>query len=214
MLLPKDFINCINSINPNYPRIKTMRIVNGIMHSYSEFYRKYHTLEHIEHGLNLLEEVRDRCMDYSLVKYAWWYHDAICIPNTANNEEVSASTASFNGMQLGFSDDMILKIHGMVLSTKHDKVYAKSQDEQIIHDLDLAILGSNHYGRYRKQIEDEYVIFSPDKYNAGRLKVLQFFLDLKNIYCTEYFQDRFEKTARRNIQLEINALKVKKHFNK
>lgn len=209
MLLARDFLNCVEPINAHYSKVKGSHLANGVIHSYSEFYRVYHTIEHIEHGLGLLEEVRDLCLDYSLMVYAWWYHDYIYIPNTANNEDISADKAAFDAKLLGFSDDLITKIYGMILSTKHNKVHAISNDEQIIHDVDLAILGSDEamYHRYMIQIEDEYSMFSKEEYNTGRLKVLEYFFNLENIYCTEYFRDNCQERARNNLVKEMEIIK-------
>ena len=205
-----DFIDCVRQICPSYNKTKAMHIVNGMWFYYSEYHRFYHTLEHVEHGLNLLKEVKDLCDDYYLVLYSWWYHDIIYLPNTLNNELVSADKAVFDAFQLGVTDDdATLKIYNMVLATKHLNNKAVSHDDKIIHDLDLAILGSNdaEYHSYRAQIKDEYNMYRIDKYLKGRLMILNDFLKLKNIYYIEYFQNHFEEKARKNISGEIENIK-------
>ena len=205
-----EFIDCVKQICPTYSRIRAMRIADSMMHYYSEYHRFYHTLEHVEHGLNLLKDVRDYCDDYDLVRYSWWYHDIIYLPNCLNNELVSADKAVFDVFQLGVTDDdATLKIYKMVWATKHLNNKVESHDDKIIHDVDLAILGSSdaEYIRYSKQIEDEYNMYRGEKYLKGRLLVLNDFLKLKNIYYMGYFQNHFEEKAQKNISNEIENIK-------
>lgn len=199
---------CIAQINPDYSKFKVKIIANEIINCYSELHRVYHTLEHIEYGLKLLKEVKYLCQDYFLVQFAWWYHDVIYLPNSLNNESVSANKVAFDSLQLKFADDTTLKIYKMIMATKHLNNKAESNDEKIIHDVDLAILGSDkdEYLEYANAIRKEYLMYPAEKYNKGRVFILKNFLNLEKIYYTEYFQECYEKKARINILKEISNL--------
>ncbi len=84
----------------------------------------------------------------------------------------------------------------------------KNSDANYFTDADLSILGQDWeiYTQYYKNVLKEYAIYPNRIYNSGRKKVLQHFLTMKNIFKTEYFYQKFEETARRNIQKEIELL--------
>jgi predicted metal-dependent HD superfamily phosphohydrolase len=43
-------------------------------------------------------------------------------------------------------------------------------------------------------------------YNKGRKQVLKHFLDRDSLYFTEYFKEKFETQARKNIKRELELL--------
>ena len=76
-------------------------------------------------------------------------------------------------------------------------------------DIDLSILGQDEarFAEYEAQIREEYrwvpnLIFKP-----RRAEVFQRFLDRARIYSTEHFADRYEQSARRNLEQSIRKLK-------
>jgi len=75
-------------------------------------------------------------------------------------------------------------------------------------DVDLAILAASReaYTRYTHAIREEYKIYPYFLYKKGRKKVLQHFLERKQIYFTEEFQAQHEANARENLRWEIATL--------
>ncbi|KAL1395432.1 hypothetical protein pipiens_011258 [Culex pipiens pipiens] len=79
-------------------------------------------------------------------------------------------------------------------------------DVAFFQDLDLLILGHppQEYKVYTEQLRKEYP--EPASYNKMRLKILQSFSRIPFIYATKEFGDRYEQTARANIESEIKEL--------
>ncbi|MEO1764559.1 MAG: hypothetical protein AAFR83_21960, partial [Cyanobacteria bacterium J06629_18] len=77
---------------------------------------------------------------------------------------------------------------------------------QILLDADLAILGSNptEYSKYTNAIRQEYIWVPETEYFAARKKILENFLQRKNIYLTQFMQQTREKVARINLETEID----------
>lgn len=64
------------------------------------------------------------------------------------------------------------------------------------------------YAEYAARLEQEYIEqMDPKTYKNMRLKILQTFLTIPNIYATEIFRNKFETIARDNIAQEIMELK-------
>jgi predicted metal-dependent HD superfamily phosphohydrolase len=201
------FYECINQINPRINRTRVMLLVFEVMGYYNEYHRKYHTIEHIKHGLNLLRDVEDLCRNYYLVQFAWFYHDLIYIPTYNYNESASAHRAFFDAWQFDFSEEERKEIFSLVMATDHYHESVTEKDEEIIHDVDLAVLGSEpeKYKEYSGQIKLEYMIYKKN-FKKERIKILQDFLDSEFIYYTEYFRDRFGEQALTNISDELENL--------
>ena len=85
---------------------------------------------------------------------------------------------------------------------------SNSTDTNYFIDADLSILGSDNksYLNYSRQIRKEYRHFPDILYKPGRRKVLAAFLEMKNIFKTKYFQDKYEEQAKINILDELKSL--------
>ncbi|XP_055608684.1 uncharacterized protein LOC129755973 [Uranotaenia lowii] len=91
-----------------------------------------------------------------------------------------------------------------------DSADISEDDVLFFQDLDLLILGypSDEYKNYTKCLREEYNSLDSDAYNKMRLKILQTFNRIPFIYATKDFNDKFEKAARTNIEIEIKELQV------
>src|SRR5438128_125494 len=69
---------------------------------YAETHRAYHTIEHIVHCLDELEEARSLAADPVAVEMALWYHDAVYDPRSTNNEARSADMALHVATAIGW----------------------------------------------------------------------------------------------------------------
>ncbi|XP_045127594.1 uncharacterized protein LOC123514062 isoform X2 [Portunus trituberculatus] len=65
---------------------------------------------------------------------------------------------------------------------------------------------SQEYQQYTTKIQAEYVHLPTASYNQLRLKMLKNLVLMPNIYATPEFQKEREKTARENLQWEIDSL--------
>lgn len=177
---------------------------------YQDYYRHFHTLEeHIIPGLILLEKYKHLCERIDLIAIAWWYHDVICIPGDLYNEKLSASKAYYDCKTLNIDTEQCSIIRGLIQATEHFKMEPEKNDELIIHDLDLAILGSSpeRYNKYEKLIFKEYEpLVDEATFIRGRKYVLKAFLDENYIYMTKEFRRDFEEQARINISNQLKKI--------
>lgn len=211
----KDLLGTINTVKD--PLLIDF-VEENIIKSYFEYFRAYHSFDnHILPGLHLLEKVRGLCEDSKLVELAWWYHDVVYIPGSQNNEAVSADKARFDCIQLGYGQKIASTVYNLVMATQHFVVEPSTQDEKVLHDIDLAILGEEpeKYHRYTQQIWEEYSFVNEKDYAQGRLQMLEKFIarsgsptdQPRSIYLTRYFRDNYEKRALENMRDEMDMIK-------
>lgn len=174
---------------------------------YSEPQRYYHTIEHIDHCLTELDQVRASIPDPVAVEFALWFHDIYYDPLGKNNEELSAEVAAGLLLCRGASPAFAAKVAAMILATQHTKP-ALDRDTAFVVDIDLSSLGSpwNVFDVNTELIRQEYVEVKDKDWLEGRTKVLQMFLDRERIYYTDELRDKFEKQARENLKQAIAQL--------
>jgi predicted metal-dependent HD superfamily phosphohydrolase len=186
--------------------------LNGIIRSYSEKHRYYHTLNHIESMLELSREHMHKLKFKDETEMAILYHDIVYDPGKSDNEEKSASRAEMELQSLQFPPDVIEYVCQLILATRDHDIGSMGaglkKDAAFFLDFDLAILGaeSAEYHRYAKAIRKEFSIFPDTIYKQGRIRVLQSFLKKENIYFTEDFRAHFENQARENLTEEMKEL--------
>lgn len=174
---------------------------------YSGKSRHYHNLNHLDFLLIELNEVRDSLSDWDTIIFSIAYHDLIYNPLKSNNEEKSAEVSSRRLQEIGYPNEKIKMCAEMILATrKHD--FSLNQDINFFTDPDLAILGQDPvaYRGYTKAVRKEYAVFPDPIYRPGRKKVIRYFLEMKNIFKTHHFFNRYEERARMNLQSELLTL--------
>ncbi|XP_058463243.1 uncharacterized protein LOC131437730 [Malaya genurostris] len=83
------------------------------------------------------------------------------------------------------------------------------EDELLyFQDLDLLMLGYSpeNYKQYTVQLRQEYSTMDEQSYNKMRLKILRSFNRIPFIYASKEFSEKYESTARANIESEIKEL--------
>lgn len=212
------FRDTLRAIKPIKDVLLLDFVDDNVHRCYFEYFRRYHTYEeHITPGLELFERVKGLCEEPTLVELAWYYHDLIYVPGSPHSEEISADRAYFDCILFEFGEKIASTVRNLVMATQHFKTEPRTQDEKIIHDLDLAILGSepDEYEKYEKLIREEYSFVKDKAFAQGRLQVLEQFIKKsgsatdhkKTLYLTQYFQDHYEKKAIDNIRHEMNNIK-------
>lgn len=169
---------------------------------YTEENRAYHNLSHIDRMLAWLDASGYQS---DAVEFAIWFHDAIYEPLGSHNEAQSAQyfaaqIGSFVGGKL--ADD----VERLVLATDPTRSRSGREDEDLIVDIDLSVLGSRPeaYQAYQTAVRREYFSVPDAEFSAGRRSILQSFLSHR-IYATEFFC-QLEEQARSNIKAELEAL--------
>lgn len=186
-------------------------IFEKILIKYSEPHRFYHTLTHIEKMWKNIYDWVGRSNKFSLLLLATIYHDIIYDTHSSINEENSYKELEndFAKLLLGHELD---ELKNLILGTKKHEVYNSCFEHELFLDSDLLILGSEkkEYSMYQTSIREEYSWVDESTYKKERIKVLESFLDRKNIYYTYQMHNLYEEKARKNLSDEINFLKGRK----
>jgi len=169
--------------------------------------RHYHTLHHLESVWAELQPVKAQIQDWPVMVCAIAYHDFFYDTRQSNNEEKSAEKAVSKMMDAGFDREQASRSYRHIMATKGHEVSA-DPDTNLFTDADLSILGRDEatYLAYVAAIRKEYRLYPDFLYKPGRKKVLRHFLELLRIYKTEYFYERYEVIARKNMEKELEML--------
>lgn len=172
--------------------------------NYSKKKRYYHNLTHLDNLYLQLSKVKSEINDWDTLLFSLFYHDAIYNASKRDNEEKSAELAKENLSLISYPIDKINTCCEQIMATKSHAV-SDNNDTNFFTDADLSILGQSweDYAMYYQQVRKEYAVYPDFLYNPGRKKVLQHFLKMDRIFKTDYFFEKFEKQARKNLSQEL-----------
>jgi predicted metal-dependent HD superfamily phosphohydrolase len=175
--------------------------------AYGEPRRHYHNARHIAQCLAELGPVRGMMNQPLAAEAAVLFHDFVYDPTRHDNEQRSADEAATALRAVGWTDPLVTSVRGMILATDHARPPADA-DAAAVVDVDLAIFGkgAEEFDSYERAVRREYAHVPEDAYRAGRAAVLRGFLSRPRIYSTDYFADRYEMAARRNLGQALGAL--------
>lgn len=183
------------------------RFYGEIVTRYSEPHRFYHNLWHIRHCLKVLDEARHLCRNPDEVEAALWFHDVIYNFKEGDNEKESAFASGLALAKLevdfGFRD----RVWAHILATKHVEL-PEDPDSRITTDIDISIMGhpEDIYLEGEKRIFREFEWVPAEEGRAWRTRTLQGFLDRDRIYATDFFRDKYEDQARKNLAGSLRRL--------
>jgi predicted metal-dependent HD superfamily phosphohydrolase len=167
---------------------------------YGEPHRVYHTAEHIRDCLERLDESTDEPTDPPL-EAALWFHDAVYDPHRDDNEAASAALAEQLLTQAAVPATMLTDIQRLILLTRHLDTTSDAAG-RLMCDVDLSILGRSpaEFEEFERRIRAEYAWVPENHYRKGRSRILAGFLARPALYQTPYFRNRYEESARLNLQ--------------
>lgn len=176
-------------------------IFQALIARYSEPHRHYHTVQHLEECLNLFATVADLTEHPAEVAMAIWFHDSIYELTSNKNEQMSAQWAHQALIDHSTDAAVAERVRRLIMATAHQALPA-NQDEKILVDIDLAILGAPHerFAEYEQQIRAEYSAVPKWLFKQKRHSILRSFLKRASIYATPVFIARFETSARNNVE--------------
>ena len=174
---------------------------------YSERHRAYHTLNHLSHCLDELEDARHLAEQPNQVEMALWFHDAIYDPKAKDNERRSAELCRRTAKEAGLPEAFARKVYDLVLATQHHGV-PEGGDARLLVDIDLSILGrpTDAFDEYETNIRKEYHFVPQDRYRSARSAILRSFLNRPAIYSTDFFRQKYESRARANLERSLGYL--------
>lgn len=207
-MVKETFEILLNSYTKNQLLIE--ELWNEIEKAYSNPKRHYHTLSHLDNLLMQLTTVKDKIEDWNTILFTLFYHDVVYKASRSDNEERSADFAGKRMEQLSIPEEKITKCKNQILATKNHLQQIDS-DTNYFTDADLSVLGKdwNVYETYFKQVRKEYSIYPDFLYNPGRKKVLHHFLQMEQIFKTDYFFNELEEKAKSNLRNELEFLQGK-----
>jgi predicted metal-dependent HD superfamily phosphohydrolase len=176
---------------------------------YAEPHRAYHSQQHLGECLTLFGEMRGLAERPAEVEIALWFHDAIYDVHRHDNEALSADWARKALLGAGAAAEVAERVAALVLATRHS-VAPATPDEQLLVDIDLAILGAvpARFAEYEAQIRIEYAHVPVEVFNDKRGAILAGFLDRPVLYATPALRQRFEAQARANLQAALGAMRA------
>ncbi|MBX3669961.1 MAG: N-methyl-D-aspartate receptor NMDAR2C subunit [Rhodocyclaceae bacterium] len=176
---------------------------------YAEPHRHYHSLQHLDECLALLDGLRDQAERPCEVELALYYHDAVYVPSRPDNEAQSAELCATQLRAMRAPPDLIVRLTGLIMDTRH-AASPIGRDAQLLVDIDLAILGAPRarFEEYEMQIGREYAAVPDALFRHGRAAVLKEFLARPAIYCTPIMRERLEAGARDNLRQALIGLGV------
>jgi predicted metal-dependent HD superfamily phosphohydrolase len=82
-------------------------------------------------------------------------------------------------------------------------------DAPVMVDVDLAILGQpeERFLEYETQIRQEYALVPAATFATKRIEIIERFLARQRIYATDWFYQKYEVAARRNLQMSLKAIR-------
>lgn len=185
-------------------------VLDALVRRHRERHRRYHTLGHTVAVLRHVDALAstEAVDDLGAVVAAAWYHDAVYEPRSPSNERASARLARRDLTRLGWSDERAEAVATMIEGTAHH-LHPANIDTAVLYDADLAILGAERgvYATYVAEVRAEYAHVDDGAWRTGRLDVLHAFLGRDRIYATDSGFERWETTARANLQGEAHDLR-------
>jgi predicted metal-dependent HD superfamily phosphohydrolase len=201
--------------NSSYQKLYELGRVDSVFEllvtAYTQPDRHYHNLNHIDRLLTSWERFNQgKLRDPMAVFLAIWFHDFVYDPQLTDNEIQSAKVATELLTNLGASIDTIVHVEQLILATQGHQSSPEDFDKCVFLDADLAILGADPvaYQAYARSIRREYSWVSDLEYKAGRIRVLESFLQRDRLYFTDLMFDELESIARTNMKQEIAELAV------
>lgn len=170
--------------------------------AYAERHREYHNEEHIRHCLAEFGKVWRVLRWPSAVEMAIWFHDAVFVPGASDNEERSAKLAQEMLWVGGVSDEMRMRVVDLIMATKHDgKISPRDPDAIMLADIDLSPLGARPqvFAKNAQRIRREMRMGNAEFFMKQALFLKKLFQQT-SIYGTDFFYDKYEWQARKNIE--------------
>ncbi len=177
---------------------------------WSEPHRRYHDVDHLRAVLRAVDELAGGASDADTVRLAAWFHDAVHSGRPGGRDERdSAELAAAMLPPLGVEAQQVAEVVRLVeLTATHEPAPADANGA-VLCDADLAVLGGDpdSYAAYAAAIRKEYEHVPDEEFRSGRIAVLERLVSRDPLFHSTTAQNRWEQTARRNIDIELSLLK-------
>lgn len=178
--------------------------------------RAYHHVGHVRDVLAHYREVADGPGWHRPheVWFAVLYHDAIYVPGRRDNEARSAQLAETHLARWWPEADIDrARVSALIAATARHGAWrpddfardADGDDMRRFMDCDMAILGAapDVFAAYDLAIAEEYRAVPRWLYRRRRRAFFRMLLESERIYLSDFFRDRCEAQARRNLEAAV-----------
>lgn len=186
--------------------------------AYAASPRAYHHFGHVQDVLAHYRAI-DAGIGWHRPHEVWLavlYHDAVYVPGRSDNEVASAGLAvehiERRWPQPGIDSRRIADL--ILLTARHGSLRFEDagtgeagEDARLFLDCDMAILGAmlEAFAVYDRAIAEEYSAVPRWLYRIQRRKFFRKLLASDRIFLSDFFHERFEAQARRNLQAALKA---------
>jgi predicted metal-dependent HD superfamily phosphohydrolase len=166
---------------------------------YREPFRTYHTLGHVDDCLARLDTVAHLVATPDAIEVALWFHDVLCDPGARDNEVRSARW--YLERSAGTTARFRIAVCRMILASRHLQPAVRA-DARYMVDIDLAGFGSPwlEFRRTTDLVRGEFPHKSDEDFARGLAPFLRSLVARESMYGTDFFRERCEATARRNVE--------------
>jgi predicted metal-dependent HD superfamily phosphohydrolase len=180
-----------------------------LRNKYTEPYRHFHNLSHVEHCLGEYDGCKDLLKKPKEVEMAIWFHDLVYDIGSKDNEFKSAELAKRSIKEMSLTNTFGKTVGELIMVTLH-KSEPKTSDGMYMADIDVSGLGGKPevYERGEEGIRKEYASIPDDVFNPGRAQILKSFLSRPSIYYTNWFRNKYENMARQNLERTVARLTI------
>jgi predicted metal-dependent HD superfamily phosphohydrolase len=183
------------------------KVFDALWSAWGEPHRHYHGREHLLDCLQQLDGSPPTDADRDLAELALWFHDAVYVPQGADNEACSAEWSARALRECGAPAAQAERVAALIRETDHAR---PSQDPTgaLVCDVDLSILGrpAPEFAEYERRIRAEYRRVPDLVYRVGRAAILRGLLSRGQLFQTDYFRALYEDRARENVTASLAAL--------
>jgi predicted metal-dependent HD superfamily phosphohydrolase len=184
-------------------------VYDELWRRYAEDHRRYHTPAHIDFCLAQLDLAKHLMEDTDAVEMALWFHDLIYNPSAPDNELKSAQR--FVELAMARLDPVFVEnVRQLILATIPGRS-PERPDEKLVVDIDLSSFAVPwwEFKRDSRFVREEFGYLPDRSFYAAQLKLHRSLLDRPTFYFTEFFRERLERAARKNIKRYTEALRAK-----
>ena len=170
--------------------------------------RRYHDTRHLTEVLARVHELSAEGVEFDrmAVVLAAWFHDGVYDgePEAEKRSAAWAAEALPTLVEPGIVDEVVR----LVLLTEQHVPADDDPNGCALSDADLAILAAppERYAEYVASVREEYAHVPDELFAAARADILRALLAKPHLFHTEYARDRWEATARANVEAELAIL--------
>ena len=181
---------------------------NQLVDHYTQSGRHYHGVGHLLHCLELHDLALAEMDDPDAVEMALWFHDVVFEVPSRDNERRSAEL-----FRRAAADrcgaDFVEKVFRLILVTDH-RVPPEGRDDELIVDIDLSgiALPWEFYLRDTEALRRESRAVPDERYYAAHRRFLNRLTQRRRIFLSDFFHQRCESDARRNIDRYLGQLEA------